>query len=323
MPSLRIIGLAQRSGVGLQLGCHPGETGLLSAAGRHVASHVRGLRYVEGSYDRHVLAENLTTEDITFCYGGWAAPLPGPAWGSRSTPSALERMTVRHRGDLAMTEPRVGDPGRVRRLPDPRRGLAGAGARYAGGWSCCTASRAMAAGITAWAGRLAEAGYEAHFPDRRGSGANRERPRPRPLGPPPDRRPRANGSRRSATRDPRVPIALAGISWGGKLAVDHRRPSHPELVDALALICPGLQPRVGVSLGERLRIALAFFTNRRKTFPIPLSDPALFTANPEGQAFIAADLLGLHAGTAGLLAASSFIDRGRGVAAGGSGSPCC
>ena len=84
---------------------------------------------------------------------------------------------------------------------------------------------------------------------------------------------------------------------------------HPELVDALALICPGLHPRVGVSLGEKLRIAWAYFTNRRKTFPIPLSDPALFTANPEGQAFIAADPLGLRAGTAGLLAASFFIDR--------------
>ena len=71
---------------------------------------------------------------------------------------------------------------------------------------------------------------------------------------------------------------------------------HPELVDALALICPGLLPRVGVSLGEKLRIAWAMLTNRRKTFPIPLSDPALFTANPEGQAFIAADPLGLRAG---------------------------
>ena len=84
---------------------------------------------------------------------------------------------------------------------------------------------------------------------------------------------------------------------------------HPELVDALALICPGLHPRVGVSRRERLAIAWAFFTNRRKTFPIPLSDPALFTDNPEGQAFIAADPHSLRQGTAGLLAASFFIDR--------------
>jgi len=44
-------------------------------------------------------------------------------------------------------------------------------------------------------------------------------------------------------------------------------------------------------------------------FPIPLSDPALFTANPEAQAFIAADPHGLRQGTAGLLAASFLIDR--------------
>ncbi len=84
---------------------------------------------------------------------------------------------------------------------------------------------------------------------------------------------------------------------------------HPELVDGVALICPGLHPRVGVSRKERLQIAWAFLTNRRKTFPIPLSDPALFTANPEGQSFIAADPLSLREGTAGLLAASFIIDR--------------
>ena len=84
---------------------------------------------------------------------------------------------------------------------------------------------------------------------------------------------------------------------------------HPELVDALALICPGLQPRVGVSTFERLRIAIAFFTNKRKLFPIPLSDPALFTGEPDGQKFIAADPLGLRFATARLLASSTFIDR--------------
>jgi alpha-beta hydrolase superfamily lysophospholipase len=153
---------------------------------------------------------------------------------------------------------------------------------------------------------LAEAGYEAHFPDRRGSGANRA-----------DRGHASSAGRLIADlaeclkalrdRDPALPVALAGISWGGKLAVITAA-THPELVDALALICPGLQPRVGVTPGERLRIALAYLTNRHKTFPIPLSDPELFTASPSGQAFIAGDRFALHAGTAGLLAASSFLD---------------
>jgi L-Ala-D/L-Glu epimerase len=93
-PSLRIIELAARSGVGVQLGCHPGETGILSAAGRHFASNVRGLRYVEGSYDGHILAQNVIKEDLTFGYAGFAPPLPGPGLGVEVDPPALEALTV-------------------------------------------------------------------------------------------------------------------------------------------------------------------------------------------------------------------------------------
>ena len=97
IPSLRIIALAQRSGLGVQLGCHPGETSLLSAAGRQVASRVDGLRYVEGSYDRHILAANLTRHDLTFGYGGRARPLKGPGLGVEVDPAALEAMTLMSR----------------------------------------------------------------------------------------------------------------------------------------------------------------------------------------------------------------------------------
>jgi alpha-beta hydrolase superfamily lysophospholipase len=154
---------------------------------------------------------------------------------------------------------------------------------------------------------LAASGYETHFPDRRGSGANRV---DRGHTPSAGRLVQdiAEYLRQLRDAEPAVPITLAGISWGGKLVVAAAG-RHPDLIDALVLICPGLHPRVGVTRSERLRIAWAWFTNRRKTFPIPLSDPALFTANPEGQAFIESDRLGLHAATAGLLAASTFIDR--------------
>ncbi len=96
-PSLRIIALAQRSGLAVQLGCHPGETSLLSAAGRHVASRLAGLRYVEGSYDRHILGANLTRKDITFGYGGWARPIEGPGLGIDVDPAALDAMSVERR----------------------------------------------------------------------------------------------------------------------------------------------------------------------------------------------------------------------------------
>ncbi len=97
LPSLRIIALAQSKGLGVQLGCHPGETSLLSAAGRHVASRVSGLRYVEGSYDRHILRSNVTTRDVTFGYGGRARAIVGPGLGVLVDPSALESMTVESR----------------------------------------------------------------------------------------------------------------------------------------------------------------------------------------------------------------------------------
>jgi L-alanine-DL-glutamate epimerase-like enolase superfamily enzyme len=97
LPSLRIVALASRYGIGVQLGCHPGETGILSAAGRHFACNIRGLRYLEGSYDRHVLARNVIREDITFRYGGKAPPLDGPGLGVTVDAHALEAMTVERR----------------------------------------------------------------------------------------------------------------------------------------------------------------------------------------------------------------------------------
>lgn len=94
LPSLRLMGLARRNGLGVQLGCHPGETAILSAAGRQVAGRVGGIRYLEGSYDRHILRANLAREDITFHYGGWAKPLDGPGLGIEVDPDLLLKMTA-------------------------------------------------------------------------------------------------------------------------------------------------------------------------------------------------------------------------------------
>jgi muconate cycloisomerase len=55
---------------------------------------VQGFRWVEGSYDRHVLAENLTTRDVGFWPLGFAPPLGGPGLGVDVDPAALERMTI-------------------------------------------------------------------------------------------------------------------------------------------------------------------------------------------------------------------------------------
>jgi L-Ala-D/L-Glu epimerase / N-acetyl-D-glutamate racemase len=95
IPSLRLAQLARRFGLGYQLGCQVGESAVLSAAGRHFASTVRDIRYVEGSYDRHLVREPLANKDLTFGWGGWAPALPGPGLGVTLDPVALERVTVR------------------------------------------------------------------------------------------------------------------------------------------------------------------------------------------------------------------------------------
>jgi muconate cycloisomerase len=99
VPSLRLVDLATKSGLGLQLGCHPGETGILSAAGRHFAANVQHLRYVEGSYDGHVLAENVIREDITFGQRGWGKPLTRPGLGVTVVEADLTRL-CRRRQDV-------------------------------------------------------------------------------------------------------------------------------------------------------------------------------------------------------------------------------
>jgi L-Ala-D/L-Glu epimerase len=79
--SLRLAAVAKASGLGYQLGCHPGESGILSAAGRHWATSMTNIRHVEGSYDRHLFRRLLTNEDMTFGYGGFAPALTAPGLG--------------------------------------------------------------------------------------------------------------------------------------------------------------------------------------------------------------------------------------------------
>ncbi len=79
--SLELVQLARQHGLFCQLGCQVGETGILSAAGRHFACHVPDLRYVEGSFDRFLVRETLVEPDITFQYGGRGPRLSEPGLG--------------------------------------------------------------------------------------------------------------------------------------------------------------------------------------------------------------------------------------------------
>lgn len=93
--SLKLAAMARQAGLGYQLGCQVGETGILSSAGRHFATSVDNIRFLEGSYDRHLVREPLTVEDLTFGWGGRAAARTGPGLGVTIDQAALKRVTVR------------------------------------------------------------------------------------------------------------------------------------------------------------------------------------------------------------------------------------
>jgi len=94
IPLVHLAKLAEDNRIGVQLGCHPGETGILSAAGRAVACSVRKLLYLEGSYDQHLLRRNVIREDITFGRGGRAPRLDGAGLGVTVVPKKLDALTV-------------------------------------------------------------------------------------------------------------------------------------------------------------------------------------------------------------------------------------
>jgi L-Ala-D/L-Glu epimerase len=96
IPSLRLAEFARRHKLGYQLGCQVGETGILSAAGRQFACSVAGIAAREGSFDRHLVFDPLTTDDITFASrGGWAPMLTGSGTGVTVDPARLDAVTVR------------------------------------------------------------------------------------------------------------------------------------------------------------------------------------------------------------------------------------
>ena len=155
--------------------------------------------------------------------------------------------------------------------------------------------------------QMASAGYEVVFLDRRGSGLNRHS-----RGDAADCRVLVDdlcecvGSVRRRLGG--VPLHLEAISWGAKLACAALI-LHPELVDSLILVGPGLVPRVDVSFSVKLQTAAALLLDPRKPFDVPLGDARLFTENPDRIAYIESDPLSLRKCTARFLYATRRLDR--------------
>lgn len=183
-------------------------------------------------------------------------------------------------------------------LTDPARGLPSRGTIV-----CLHGIQSHGGWYTRSCRRLADAGYRVLFLDRRGSGLNEATRGDTPS----FRRLIDDVAEFLRGQAAPGPVVLLAISWGGKLAVGLQR-RHPGLVDGLALLCPGLCPRIKPTLGTRLATAWARLIAPGRRIPIPLDDPALFTASPTWQTFIREDPLTLRQITARFAVESVRLD---------------
>ena len=92
----RIRRMAERAGILCQLGCHVGETSILSAAGRHFALTVPHLSYVEGSFSNYLLVKDVVAQPVVFQGGGLAYELPGFGLGIEVLEEVLSDLAVSH-----------------------------------------------------------------------------------------------------------------------------------------------------------------------------------------------------------------------------------
>ncbi|MCH7505008.1 alpha/beta fold hydrolase [PVC group bacterium] len=79
--ALQIKKFADSKGIRCQIGCQVGETGILSAAGRIFATSFDNIDFVEGSYERLLLVEDIVHPRIKFGYFGRAYMISGRGLG--------------------------------------------------------------------------------------------------------------------------------------------------------------------------------------------------------------------------------------------------
>ena len=148
--------------------------------------------------------------------------------------------------------------------------------------------------------KLAAAGYEVCFLERRGAGRNTVARGDAPG----FRRLRQDIVEFLASRPP-MPTHLLGISWGGKLALAAAAVAP---VASLLLVAPGFVPRVRTSWRERLRFTAARLFAPTKLFDVPLNAPELFTRDPAWQAYLRTNPHDTHRATARFFVGSAALD---------------
>jgi muconate cycloisomerase len=96
LDSLEIARIARAHGLPCVVGAQVGESGILSAAGRHLAAALADVMYVEGSAGRLLLKEDLTMENVLPGWGGWARQFTGSGLGVHVRPDAFRRLGTHH-----------------------------------------------------------------------------------------------------------------------------------------------------------------------------------------------------------------------------------
>jgi muconate cycloisomerase len=93
--ALLIARRAAAAGLGVQVGCHVGETAILAAAGRHLAAALDAVAFVEGSFGSLLLVEDVGADPVRFGHRGRAPVLHGPGLGVAVVEARLRRYAER------------------------------------------------------------------------------------------------------------------------------------------------------------------------------------------------------------------------------------
>jgi acylglycerol lipase len=153
------------------------------------------------------------------------------------------------------------------------------------------------------AASLRELGFTTYLLDRRGSGLNMN---PSP-GDSPSARVLLEDVRRFRRQLGDLKLHLLGLSWGGKLAAAVAL-DHPEALQSLILITPGLRSRRDLSLPSKASVLLSLLVGGRSRFKVPIA-PEMFTHTPRFLEFIRTDPWRLQKVTARFLLTSRALDR--------------
>ena len=97
LAALELVELARQAGLICQLGAQVGESGILTAAGRLVATVAQpGFRHHEGADNLFLLRQDLTAENLTVRPGGRGDALSGPGLGVHIRQDVLVQLSRRH-----------------------------------------------------------------------------------------------------------------------------------------------------------------------------------------------------------------------------------